>query len=148
MGNALTEAQTNTVDKPGSPSTSSTESSAPEDTETSGTDEDGTSTEDTPTAETGGGGSSEVVIPAAEEGLKFATDQATASAGQLTLKMANPSDIPHNIAVDKPQKKSGPVVGKCEVSTITVNFPAGRYEYYCAVPGHREAGMRGTLVVE
>lgn len=24
----------------------------------------------------------------------------------------------------------------------------GSYEYYCAVPGHRAAGMRGTLVVE
>jgi len=24
---------------------------------------------------------------------------------------------------------------------------AGRYEFYCCVPGHEQAGMKGTLVV-
>ena len=25
---------------------------------------------------------------------------------------------------------------------------AGEYEYYCAIPGHKEGGMRGILIVE
>lgn len=25
---------------------------------------------------------------------------------------------------------------------------AGEFEYYCSVPGHRQAGMKGTLIVE
>ena len=29
-----------------------------------------------------------------------------------------------------------------------VNAPPGTYEYYCNVPGHKEAGMVGTLIVE
>jgi plastocyanin len=31
---------------------------------------------------------------------------------------------------------------------IVINAPAGTYEYYCNVPGHKEAGMVGTLIVE
>ena len=31
---------------------------------------------------------------------------------------------------------------------VTINAPPGDYEYYCSVPGHRAAGMVGTLPVE
>jgi plastocyanin len=34
-----------------------------------------------------------------------------------------------------------------ETQTVTINAPAGTYEFYCNVPGHKEAGMVGTLVV-
>jgi uncharacterized cupredoxin-like copper-binding protein/mono/diheme cytochrome c family protein len=35
-----------------------------------------------------------------------------------------------------------------ETQTVVVNAPPGSYEYYCNVPGHKEAGMVGTLVAE
>ena len=35
-----------------------------------------------------------------------------------------------------------------ETQEIVVNAPAGTYEYYCNVPGHKQAGMVGTLTVE
>ncbi|MFT4041266.1 MAG: cupredoxin domain-containing protein [Thermomicrobiales bacterium] len=34
-----------------------------------------------------------------------------------------------------------------ETQEITINAPAGTYEFYCNVPGHKEAGMIGTLTV-
>jgi nitrite reductase (NO-forming) len=35
-----------------------------------------------------------------------------------------------------------------ETGSVTVNADAGEYEYYCSVPGHKEAGMVGKLIVE
>lgn len=32
--------------------------------------------------------------------------------------------------------------------TRTIDLPAGRYDFVCAVPGHEQAGMVGVLVVE
>ena len=72
----------------------------------------------------------------------------TAQAGRITLRMPNPSPLPHSIAVDEPERVIGEVVEQGGVSEITLDFPPGEYEYYCSVPGHREGGMVGTLVVE
>lgn len=89
-----------------------------------------------------------IEIPAAEQGLAFAKERVTAQAGRITLRMPNPSPLPHSIAVDEPERVIGEVVEQGGVSEITLDFPPGEYEYYCSVPGHREGGMVGTLVVE
>lgn len=96
----------------------------------------------------GGAAAAAIEIPADEQALAYAKTSATAQAGEVTLRMPNPSPIPHNIAVDEPEQVLGEVVQMGGVSEITVDFPAGEYEYYCSVPGHREAGMVGTLTVE
>jgi nitrite reductase (NO-forming) len=87
-------------------------------------------------------------IPAAEAGLAFQKTAVTAPAGEITLRMENPSPLEHDISMDEPTEVMGEVVGQGGVSEITVNLPAGTYEYYCSVPGHEAAGMKGTLTVE
>jgi plastocyanin len=87
-------------------------------------------------------------ITASEQGLAFQQQRVTAPAGTITLRMTNPSPLEHNIAMDRPRRVLGQVVGQGGVSEITVDLPPGEYEYYCSVPGHREGGMVGTLVVE
>jgi uncharacterized cupredoxin-like copper-binding protein len=62
--------------------------------------------------------------------------------------MANPATLPHAIAIDEPERQEGDVVEQGGASEITIDLPPGRYEYYCPVPGHRERGMAGTLIVE
>jgi plastocyanin len=74
-------------------------------------------------------------------------DKATleAQAGRITLRLTNPSPIPHSIAIDG--KAYGKVVGRNGVSSITVTLKRGRYTYFCTVSGHTSAGMKGTLIV-
>jgi plastocyanin len=61
----------------------------------------------------------------------------------------NRSVIKHNVAIKgnglAPRK--GKVVGRNGVSSVTVAVKPGKYRYYCSVPGHEAAGMKGTLTV-
>ena len=40
--------------------------------------------------------------------------------------------------------------GQCDggTKTLTMTLAPGTYTYYCSVPGHRQAGMQGTLTVK
>jgi uncharacterized cupredoxin-like copper-binding protein len=111
-------------------------------------DQPGSVTESRTSAGTVEGTNVVVEIPAAEQGLKFAKTTAEAAAGQITLRMPNPAPIEHNIALDEPKTVEGDVVGQGGTSEIKVNLTPGTYEYYCSVPGHRQAGMVGTLTVD
>jgi plastocyanin len=74
---------------------------------------------------------------------------ATAPPGALTIRSPNESPTEHNIALEGGGlNEEGPVVGEGDVSEIDVDVQAGEYTFYCSVPGHREAGMEGTLTVE
>jgi plastocyanin len=86
-------------------------------------------------------------IPADPNGqLAFSTKQASAPAGKLTVQMPNKSGTPHDIVIDG--KGKGEVVSNGGVSKFSADFTAGKYTYYCSVPGHRQAGMQGTLTVK
>ena len=84
--------------------------------------------------------------------LAYLVSKATAPAGALAIDSKNPSSTPHDIALQ--EGTDGPVLGDGEtvsgggVSTVTVNLKAGTYTFFCQVPGHRAAGMYGTLTVK
>jgi uncharacterized cupredoxin-like copper-binding protein len=69
----------------------------------------------------------------------------------VTLERNNESPAPQNSAprgngVDS--DLSDTIQGGTATASLTVPLAAGEYEFYCAVRGHVEAGMKGTLTVE
>jgi plastocyanin len=96
----------------------------------------------------GGGGETTVENPADPQELRFSKSTLEAPAGTVTLVMENPSALEHNIAVrGEGLDEQGEVVGQGDESTVTVDLEPGEYEFYCSVPGHEAAGMKGTLTV-
>ena len=80
--------------------------------------------------------------------LRFTTDSLQAKAGEVTIVMDNPSSVAHNVALTgNGVDEKGEIVGKGEESEVSATVEPGTYEFYCSVPGHEAAGMKGELVV-
>ena len=82
--------------------------------------------------------------------LAFTSDSATAQAGEATVNFTNSSPVPHDVHIED---SSGKELGGTEViqegaDSAEVELKPGTYTYFCSVPGHREAGMEGTLTVK
>ncbi len=82
--------------------------------------------------------------------LAYTTKRATANAGQVTVVMKNMSGIMHNVAIQS--GASGPVLGHTAfqsngTASFSVKLKPGTYTFFCQAPGHRAAGMYGTLTV-
>jgi plastocyanin len=81
--------------------------------------------------------------------LAFDKTELSAKPGKVTIDFNNPSPIPHNVVIEQNGKELAgfePIAeGEEEVSA---ELKAGTYTFFCSVPGHREAGMEGTLTVK
>ena len=55
--------------------------------------------------------------------------------------------MPHDIAIKGGAARAQVVQGG-KTSKITANLKPGSYTFYCTVPGHEQAGMKGTLTVK
>jgi mono/diheme cytochrome c family protein len=86
-------------------------------------------------------------IPADPSGqLAFTASKAVGQAGPVSIEMPNKSGVDHNIAIDG--LGAGKIVAS-GTSSFKATLEAGKkYTYFCEVPGHREAGMVGTLTVK
>jgi uncharacterized cupredoxin-like copper-binding protein len=64
----------------------------------------------------------------------------------VTVTVVNNGAALHAFSIDALNVHSGDVQPGAS-ATVTINAPAGDYEFYCPVTGHRQAGMVGTLHV-
>ena len=82
--------------------------------------------------------------------LAYVEKPLSANPGELSIAFTSDSPIAHNVAVDDPK---GNQLVESEIVTgasTTAQFTAkpGKYTYYCTLPGHEEAGMKGTLTIK
>src|SRR4051794_2240465 len=104
----------------------------------------------------GGGGHdttpSPIVAGAPEINVKahtFAFDpkEITVKAGEDATIVLKSTDIEHDFTVDDLHIHVHTGPGKSTKGAIKPDKP-GRYEFYCSIPGHKSAGMVGTLIVQ
>jgi plastocyanin len=80
--------------------------------------------------------------------LSYNTKELSAKAGTVTITMANMSPVEHNVTIAEGSKVLAATPTFAGGSkTVTVKLKPGKYTFYCSVPGHRQAGMEGTLTV-
>jgi uncharacterized cupredoxin-like copper-binding protein len=82
--------------------------------------------------------------------LKYNKTALTANAGKVSIDFTNKSPLGHNMTIES---SSGETVGATPTfqggsKTLSVNLKPGTYKFFCSVPGHRMAGMEGTLTVK
>jgi plastocyanin len=78
----------------------------------------------------------------------FDQKELRAKAGEVVaLRLENSDAIGHFFDIDELHVHDAMPSGKPAIALFTPTTP-GAYTFYCSVPGHREAGMVGTLIVE
>lgn len=78
----------------------------------------------------------------------FEPSQVEAEAGTISISMTTEGG-PHTFTVELEEGAETvvQVFGPSEPATGEFELEAGTYTFFCAIPGHREAGMVGTLTV-
>jgi plastocyanin len=81
--------------------------------------------------------------------LSYDAKRLSAKAGSVSITLTNNAPLEHNVTV----AQGATTVGASPTflggrRTLTLQLKAGTYTFYCSVPGHRQAGMEGTLSVQ
>lgn len=75
--------------------------------------------------------------------LFFSPDSLNVSSDGVAITLDNIGLVEHNLVIDEIDLEIYVNVG--ETVTETVVLAPGTYEFYCSIPGHREAGMVGVI---
>jgi plastocyanin len=80
--------------------------------------------------------------------LTFTIPNLTAQSGKVTIAFTNKAPEAHNLTI----AQGSTVLGATPTftggaRTLSLNLKPGTYTFFCSVPGHRQAGMQGTLTV-
>ena len=102
------------------------------------------------TAASGGAGSTVDIAADPSGQLAFTQTDVTAKAGTDTIDFDNESSVGHNVQIESAdgQTVAGTDTITAGKTSTTADLKPGTYTFFCSVPGHREAGMEGTITVK
>ena len=99
----------------------------------------------------GGAAGAALELTSPEDGsLVFEPGSLEATAGEVTIEFTNPASIEHDVHIESEGEElaGSDLVADGDSTEVSAELDPGEYVFYCAVPGHREGGMEGTLTVE
>jgi plastocyanin len=81
--------------------------------------------------------------------IAFDTTRLSSKPGKVTIDFDNPAALEHDVAIEQGGKTIAVSDRITEGKTsVTAELAPGEYTFLCTVPGHAQAGMKGTLTVE
>jgi plastocyanin len=102
-----------------------------------------------PKGETASGPGGTLQLAADQADIAYDTTSLSSKPGKVTIDFTNPAPLEHDVAIEADGKEitGSELIAESETS-VSAELAAGTYTFYCTVPGHREAGMEGTLTVK
>jgi plastocyanin len=84
-------------------------------------------------------------VRASTRDMAYSTSELHVTGGRVSIQLTNHDLFWHTLTIPELDLDLRvPVGGR---RTATFDAPPGTYRFYCAIPGHRSAGMEGTLIV-
>lgn len=98
-------------------------------------------------AASGPGGT--IALAADATALAYDKSSIDSKPGEVTIDFTNPAALEHDVAIEGDGKEiaGSDLIAESE-TTVSAELAPGTYTFFCTVPGHREAGMEGTLTVK
>lgn len=101
-----------------------------------------------PTAASGGA-TGEPITVTMQDTMKFDPATITVAAGaEVSIHLVNAGAIEHDFSLDEADVEESLDGGDEDEFTFTAPTEPGTYKFYCNVPGHEPAGMKGELIVQ
>ena len=88
-------------------------------------------------------------VSVSETEWKVALPSTTLAAGKYTFDVKNAGQIPHDLTINGPgvSNQKTPLINAGKSAKLTVQLKSGSYDFYCSVPGHKQAGMDVKVTV-
>jgi plastocyanin len=80
--------------------------------------------------------------------LSWTPTTLSAKTGSVTITLQNSSPVSHDVRISGNGVEETSDLVSQGSSSVTANLKPGTYTYFCTVPGHEQAGMKGTLTVK
>lgn len=110
----------------------------------------GEAKETSPMPAEGPGPGGTLQLAADPSAIAYDKAELSSAPGKVTIDFTNPAALEHDVAIEA---AGGEELAASETisegkTSVSTELATGTYTFFCSVPGHREAGMEGTLTVK